>query len=307
MFPYIALILAQAATNAKQYSMKNCGRLAPGPFNSVCINTMRALICLAVSAVIWLVADGKATTPYGHLIIIVAGVGTAFNLFTWILSSRFVSLTLLESVCMMGSLILPLILAPYIFNGERVSLCQWIGCALVVVSVFLFMNKSEKGVKREGTLIGKIVVVTVCAVGLTLTTIFKKLYVLNIESKGLGTVEYFTFINFVTVLSVFAVLFGFYYLKELKKVNADGQGARVELPYKKVWFYVLIAAAALYVFECFAVYSNQLPAAIYLPLSKGLNVACTFIMDVIVFKDKVTVKKIVGLVTVTAAIILVNF
>ena len=32
---YGALLLAQAGTGAKQYAMKNCGRLAPGAFNSV--------------------------------------------------------------------------------------------------------------------------------------------------------------------------------------------------------------------------------------------------------------------------------
>ena len=305
MFPYIALVLAQLGTSGKQYAMKNCGRLTPGPFNSICINAMRALICLAVSAVICLVSGGGTTTPLGYLIIIISGVATAFNLFTWILSSRLVSLTLLESVCMMGSLVLPLILAPYIFNGERVSLWQWIGCALVIVSVFLFMNKSEKGAKREGSLISKIAIVAFCAIALTTTTIFKKLYVINIEANGLGNVEYFTFINFVTVLAVFAILFVIYYARERKRATAENRG--VELPYKKVWAYILIAAAALYLNELFTVYANQLPAAIYLPLSKGLAVGCTFLLDITVFKDKVTLRKLIGLVTVTAAIILVNF
>ena len=94
---YGALILSQLGTSAKQFAMKHCGRLAPGPFNSVCINMARALICLVVSILIWIATDGTTTTPFGHLIIVIAGIGTAFNLFTWILSSRLVSLTLIES------------------------------------------------------------------------------------------------------------------------------------------------------------------------------------------------------------------
>ena len=305
MFPYISLLIAQLGINGKQYSMKKCGRLAPGPFNSVCINTMRAFICLIVSVFIWMIAGGGATTLWGHVIIVISGVGTALNLFTWILSSRFVSLTLLESACMMGSLVLPMILAPYIYDGETVSVCQWIGCLLVIISVFLFANKTEKGVKREGSLLGRIAIVTVCAVGITLATIFKKYYIVHIQEKGLGSAEYFTLINFVTVLGFFAVLFAFYYAKEHKTASAVGEG--VELPYKKVWFFILIAAASLYVNELFTVYANQLDAAIYLPLSKGLNVVCTFIMDLLVFKDKLTVKKMIGIFTVLAAVILVNF
>ena len=305
MFPYISLLIAQLGINGKQYSMKNCGRLAPGPFNSVCINTMRALICLIVSVVIWIIAGGGTTTLFGHVVIVISGVGTALNLFTWILSSRFVSLTLLESACMMGSLVLPMILAPYIYDGETVSVCQWIGCLLVIISVFLFANKTEKGAKREGSLFGRIALVTVCAIGITLATIFKKYYIVHVQEKGLGSAEYFTLIDFVTVLGVFAVLFAFYYSKEQK--NAVAVGKSVELPYKKVWFFIIIAAVSLYVNELFTVYANQLDAAIYLPLSKGLNVVCTFIMDLLIFKDKLTVKKIIGIFTVLAAVILVNF
>jgi hypothetical protein len=108
---YGALLIAQAANSAKQYAMKNCAKCAPGPFNSVCINLVRALICLVVSVIIWLSTGGGTTNALGHAIIIISGVGTAFNLLTWILSSRLVSLALIEALCMIGSLVVPLILA----------------------------------------------------------------------------------------------------------------------------------------------------------------------------------------------------
>lgn len=305
---YGALLLAQLGTSGKQYAMKNCGRLAPGPFNSICINMMRALICLCVSIVIWLISGGGSTNLLGHVIIIISGIGTAFNLFTWILASRIVSLTLIECLSMIGSLLLPMILAPYLYEGDTVSAFQWIGCALVFVSVYLFMNKGEAK-KEESSLWQKIIIVSVCVVGNAVNSIFKKYYTYRIMQQGLGSIEYFTFINFVTVLSVFLVLFGIYYLREKKTLSAssaDGAPVKVELPYKKVWVYVLIAAVSLYLNELFTVYASQLPSAIYYPLSKGLIVGCSFILDVIVFKDKVTLKKLLGLATVIVAIILVN-
>ena len=310
MFPYIALVLAQLGTSGKQYAMKNCGKLAPGPFNSVCINTMRALICLVVSLVIWLIAGGEVTTPFGHLIILLSGIVTAINLFTWILSSRIVSLTLLESLCMIGSLLVPMFLAPVLYNGETVSVLQWIGAALVFVAVFLFMNKEDPSVKKSGTPLQKALILILCAAGITTTTIFKKYYDVHIVKQGLGSAEYFTFINFVTILSVFMVLFAVFYQREKRSLTIDASedaSRKVELPYKKVWIFVLIAAAALYLNELFTVYANELNAAIYMPLSKGFNVACTFAMDIIVFKDKITVKKLIGLVTVIVAIILVTW
>jgi multidrug transporter EmrE-like cation transporter len=305
---YGALLLAQVGTGAKQFAMKNCGRLAPGAFNSICINLARSLICLAVSMSIWLFMDGGTTTVFGHVIIIISGIGTAFHLFSWILSSQLVSLTLIESVSMIGSMVIPLILAPYLYDGDTVSPVQWLGCVLVLVSAFLLMNKENKN-EKEGSVLQRIVIVSICTIGITLASILKKYYAYHITAKGLGSIEYFTFINFVTVLAVFLMLFAVYYTSERKRgavIATVGKGPKVEFPYKRVWGYILVAGVALYVNELFTSYAAGLPTAIYYPLSRGLAVSCTFLLDVIVFKDKVTVRKIIGIFTVMVSIILVN-
>ena len=112
-----------------------------------------------------------------------------------------------------------------------------------------------------------------------------------------------------TVLAVFLVLFAVYYASERKRVAllcAAGERPKVEFPYKNVWVYILIAGVALYVNELFTTYAAQLSSAIFYPLSKGLTVGCTFLLDVIVFKDKVTIKKMIGFFVVVAAIIFIN-
>jgi len=305
---YGALLLAQAGTSTKQFTMKKCGSIAPGAFNSVCINLARALICLAVSTIIWIFTGGGATTLFGHVIIIISGIGTAFNLFTWILSSQLVPLTLIDSVSMIGSMVIPLILAPYLYNGDTVSPIQWLGCALVIVSAFLFMKKGKK-IEKNGSAFQKIAIVATCAISITLASILKKYYTYSIVAKGLGNIEYFTFASFLTVLAVFSVLFAIYYKLERKRALAvctSNERPLVKLPYKRVWVYILIAGVALYVNELFTSYASQLPSAIYYPLSKGLTVGCTFLLDTIVLKDKVTLKKTIGLITVITAIILIN-
>jgi drug/metabolite transporter (DMT)-like permease len=210
---------------------------------------------------------------------------------------------------MLGSLVVPLILAPYLYDGDTVSLIQWIGCALIFASVFLFIDKGKKGETKEGSTLSKIVVVIVCALGITVGSVFKKYYTYHITAKGLGSIEYFTLINFVTVLGVFLILFVIYYAIEKKKavqICPADEKPRVEFPYKKAGLYIIIAAVSLYVAELFTAYAAQLPSAIYYPLTRGLAMVATFILDVIVFKDKVTVKKIIGVITVVVAIILVN-
>jgi multidrug transporter EmrE-like cation transporter len=128
----------------------------------------------------------------------------------------------------------------------------------------------------------------------------------HIQAKALGSVEYFTFINFAVVILTFALLFPIYYSREKSILKANGSEANPELPYKKVWVFVLIAAASLYLNELFTVYANELPAAIYSPLSNGLNIVCTFILDILVFKDKITLKKILGLIVIVAAFVILS-
>lgn len=300
---YGALLLAQVGQTTKQYAMKLCGRRTAGEFNSVCINMARAVICLIVSAVIWLACGGGTTNAFGHFLIIAAGIGTALSLFTWILASAMVPLMLIESVSMIGSLVLPLILAPYLYNGDTVKPVQWVGCALVFLSIFFFMNK-DTGEKKQVSAFKKAVMVIACVASGTVSLMFKKHYTFHITAKGLGGVEYYTFLGFVTVLAVFLILFAVFYSIEKKKL--PGKSARVELPYKKVWIYILLAAIALYVNELFTSYATNLPSAIFYTLSRGLIVLGSFLLDVIAFKDKVTVKKLIGLFIVITAIILVN-
>lgn len=307
---YGALIVAQLGITGKQYAMKKCGSIAPGGFNSVCINLMRSLICLVVSLVIWLVMDANGTSISGNIVIIIAALGTALNLFTWILSSRKVSLLLIENVSMIGSMIVPMLLAPFIYKGEKISAIQWIGCILVFVSVFFFVNKDEG--KKEGTLLSKILLVSACALGACVSSVFRKYYSFYYEEKGIGSNEYFTLLNFVTLAVVYACMFAFYYIgsmKRAKKVAGEdsAEATKLELPYKKIWKYVLLAAAALYVNELFTLYASALPSAIYFPLTRGLIILGSFILDATVFHDKITIKKIMGVVVILTAAVLVNF
>ena len=308
---YGALLIAQIGVMGKQFSMKNCGAKAPGPFNSVCINTMRVAISILVSLVLWLLTGGGGSTVEGNLIAVISGIATALSLFCWILASRLVSMTLIESSITLGTTVVPLILAPYLYNGETPSVIQWIGCALVCVSLYFFMNpapKGEKGAFSLSGIIAAILTVGGAVVGVTVSMVLKKYYTFYITNQSLGTVEYFTLMQFLGALCFFLVLLVPLYFREKSRLvpTEACPSPRVTFPLGRVWHFVLIAAVSLYVNELFTVYASELPSAIFYPLSKGLSILFTFVLDAVAFHDKVTVKKIIGLVTVLVAIVLVN-
>lgn len=298
LFLYGALVLSILGTTGKQFAMKHCGGRAPGLFNSICINAMRAVICLAVSLIIWLVKDGAATNTLGYLCIVAGGVGTAINLLTWILSSRLVSLIFLEAVITVTTMVIPMLLSPVLYNGESASPLQWLGCGMILFSILCFSSPSRE--EKKGSLPAKIAAVGICAASAGLAAIAKKYFSYYVESKGQGSNEYYTMMSFVVILIVFAVMFLFFAAKERKEKG------RVSLPYARVWPFILLAAVMLYVNELFSTYASALPSAIYYPALRGLATVSTFLLDVIAFKDKVTLRKLIGLLLITVAVVVIN-
>ncbi|MBQ9116510.1 MAG: hypothetical protein IJY04_05760 [Clostridia bacterium] len=318
---FVSLLAACGGNAMKQVAMKNCGKRAPGGFNSVCINMLRCLICVAVSLVFWAIAGFGATTLRGHLIIIIYGIGNALSVYAWILASRFIPMALLEIFNTIGGLVVPMILAPYLYNGDSVSLIQWIGCIILFISVFFFIDidlkrrgkspgKTENTVGNSALTVAetsslpkKIAIVFTSAAGTGTAVIFQKYYVLHIESQGLGKIEYMNLMGFAVMVAVFLLLFGFFLIKDRATLIEEG---KVKLPYKAVWMFVVLAAIGLYINQYFSAVASQFPSALYFPLSKGMTILASFLLDLFVYKDKFTVKKGIGILLVLISIVLVN-
>lgn len=315
LLQYGSLLVAQLGTTVKQFSMKKCGAIAPGPFQSVCINTIRVTVCFFVSLMLWLIADGQGSTLTGNLIAVASGVGTALSLFCWILASGLVSLTLLEAVITLATTVAPLVLAPFLYNGETPTLLQWLGCLLICASLCFFMKPAPKKEeqKKRRTLSGAIAAVLIlagAAVGVASAMILKKYYTFHVTEGGLGSAEYFTLIQFAGALGFFALLIVPLYFAEKRRLASTSDemqpAPRVIFPIGRLWPYILMAAVALYVNELFTVYASTLPSALFYLLTKSLTILCTFFMDLFLYRERFTWKRAVGLVLVLAAVVLVN-
>ena len=311
-FSYVAILIANGGNALKQYAMKNCGRRAPGGFNSICINFGRCIICFLVSLVFWLIVGMGGADATGNVVTVLAGIGSAVSLFAWILASGFIPMSLIEIFNTFGSLVFPLILAPYIYNGDSVSLIQWLGCAALVVSVLLFIDlplkkrdEVDKPEPKNSIGLGvKIGIVLASAVGTGAGTLFQKYYVLNTVETGKGSMEYFNMLSFVVMIAFFAL--GFLWYALTKRAEISDENGRILLPYKRVWTFIIMAAVGLYICQYFSGIASKLPSAVYFPLTKGVAIAETVLLDTLVFKDKLTLKRVASLVFVVISVVLVN-
>jgi len=288
----IYLLLAKLAAVVKMIAVKQCGTIASGPRNSIKINLIRSLGSFLVSLLVFLFA-GKQMDPVGLWIAIFAGAACAVQVFVWILTVERTSMSLTEIFCMLGSVVLPLIAAPFLYAGETVSLLQWIGALILVLSVFCFTPRKASGEKLNAV---TVLLLLLCALTNAGVSIAQKLYV----SYSVGSVAFYNLISFAVMAFFFAVLFCAGERKTEQRTGYKDFSA-------KIWFFIVLATVMLYTNQFFQTQaSGYFTSAILYPLSYGIGIPLTFLTDVFVFHEKATKTKLLGVFLAVIAMIFVN-
>ena len=288
---YIFLLLSKIAALIKMIAVKNCGNIAKGAKNSVIINIIRALGCVAVSFAVCLFSGIEKLDTVGTVIAVFAGICNGLSLFSWILAANNASLCTVETFCMTGGVVLPLIVAPFIFAGESVSIFQWIGSALLFAAMFCLTKSSGKRKLSFGTW-GLLITCGLANFGCVLT---KKLF----TEFSKGKTEVFQLYTFAFVLATLFIIFMFFPKKKAEDKPKFSS---------KVIMYIFVAIVMLYLVEYLATLSaGHLDSAIYYPLSYVISMPLTFLADAIIYREKITVNNVVGIVLVTLSGVLINF
>ena len=301
---YIFLLLANFAGISKVIAMKKSGELCPGEYNSDRINTLRSIFCLRVSLFIILITGAKAQSQ-GWWIWLISGICNALLIFLWVVCTQRVGLIYLETFSIIGSTAIPMLLAPLLYEGETVSPLQWIGFACLIIATFvLTFNKPTKHQTQPQTKKPKanlttgiyILLLVVSYVGISIS---QKLYPTLV---GQDYTAFFNLMTFIVVLLSFSVVLIIGKTVKNKPFLPENTSAN-----KKLFIYIFIAAVMIYAYQYFCTLSaSMLPSAIFYPLIKGIAMLLTVLCDVLVFKQKLTLNKIVGLLFVFTAILLIN-
>ena len=297
------LIASRICGTFKIVCVKRCGERASGESNSVKINLARSFGCLIVSLVVWLVAGAGGMNDSGIWISLLSGVSNAFFLFSWVLAAQIISVSLVELLCMIGAVVVPVVLGPFLYEGEVVTAFQWAGTALLTLAVFFFFKRGENAKKLGAREIGIIVLCSVSNVGAQLT---QKLF----TAYGGGGVDVF---NLMTYAVLFIVLGGISLIRKFGENRRKMLESGEETPNnatqftRTVWILIVFATISLYASSFLSTYASTfLPSAVFYPVSYALGMVMTFICDSVIFKEKVTAKRLVGLALVICAIVFNN-
>lgn len=308
---YLYLAISKFCGAAKMAAMKNCGNADDSTGTSVKVNAVRSGIILAVSVIVFAVS--RAATADGVWIAALSGVSNALNMLSWLVCATAVSLCIVETFVMIGSVVFPLALSPLLYAGETVSAAQWAGAGVILAAVVLFCVGRDVKFGKKG-----IVWIAVCTLSSAGCNVTAKLYAVRAGSEY---VAFFNLVTFVIVFAFFAVVAAITVLKNSKKTDSAADSEPVEnsgraeeknpqpreffgLP-KRTYFRIAIAAVGMYATNYFmTLAAGALPSGVLYPLSYGAGFVLTAIMDTVFFKQKLTLPRAVATVLAVVGAVL---
>lgn len=308
---YLYLAISKFCGAAKMAAMKNCGNADDSTGTSVKVNAVRSGIILVVSVIVFAVS--RAATADGVWIAALSGVSNALNMLSWLVCATAVSLCIVETFVMIGSVVFPLALSPLLYAGETVSAAQWAGAGVILAAVVLFCVGRDVKFGKKG-----IVWIAVCTLSSAGCNVTAKLYAVRAGSEY---VAFFNLVTFVIVFAFLAVVAAITVLKNRKKTELAADSEPVEnsgraeekdpqsreffgLP-KRTYFRIAIAAVGMYATNYFmTLAAGALPSGVLYPLSYGAGFVLTAIMDTVFFKQKLTLPRAVATVLAVAGAVL---
>ncbi len=308
---YLYLAISKFCGAAKMAAMKNCGNADDSTGTSVKVNAVRSGIILVVSVIVFAVS--RAATADRVWIAALSGVSNALNMLSWLVCATAVSLCIVETFVMIGSVVFPLALSPLLYAGETVSATQWAGAGVILAAVVLFCVGRDVKFGKKG-----IVWIAVCTLSSAGCNVTAKLYAVRAGSEY---VAFFNLVTFVIVFAFFAVVAAITVLKNRKKTDPAADSELVEdsgraeekdpqpreffgLP-KRTYFRIAIAAVGMYATNYFmTLAAGALPSGVLYPLSYGAGFVLTAIMDTVFFKQKLTLPRAVATVLAVAGAVL---
>lgn len=213
-----------------------------------------------------------------------------------------------ETFGLIGTMVIPLLASPLLYEGERVGVLQWCGtaCVLAATVVLSFNHKKESGSSNENrkkTDITELFLLLCLVLSNAGVSITQKLFV---EKVGAAYLTFFNLLTFGTCGLCFALVLLFKSACQRKK-HADKTVHNSFYIDKKSLLLIVIAALAIYGYQYFgSIASADLGSAIYYPLVCGVSVVLTTLSDTLIFKQKFTRYTLVALIFVFFAIVSTN-
>ncbi len=291
-YAFIGLALFFGLT--KSFCGKKASYLVRNPLDAVAVNTLRMILCFVIGIITSINSFAGITDKGLILSALLCGVSTACFTVSWLFAISTNAYMVVEVFVMCG-IAVPLVLCR-LFYSESISPVQILAIILLIVAVYCMCTYD----KREKIRISPktFALLIFAAVSSGLSDFSQKLYVNTSSSTNISLFNLCTYLFAALVLVVAFFVF---------RANSKKAQKSVITTIKSSFLYILIMAVCLFLHSYFKVCSAKYLDAVFIyPLNQGLAVAFTLIMSVVIFREKINFKGIIGVILALAAAVIIN-
>lgn len=294
---YLFIAIALSAGATKGYCGKRTSGFAEGYKDAVLFNLVRMMFCIIIGLGV-VIAEGsvKNIVPGAPALAITAlsGVATSVFVVSWLVAVKKGSYMMLDVFLMLGTLV-PLLLGKELF-GEEIGFKSWIGFGVLLIAVII-MCSYNNSIKTKITPTSLMLLI---AAGLAngFADFSQKLFVKTVPEAPISVFNFYTYVFSAITLIIFFFIFA---ATDKEKKKAE----RVDL--RTVFGYIAVMSACLFINSYFkTVAALYLDSAKLYPLNQGMALVISLLMSSALFKEKLTVKAIIGVAVAFAGLLIMN-
>lgn len=291
---YILALGAVLMSGVKGFFGKKLSRSTNSSYTAALVSTVRMAFCSLIGVnLIALSGDYVQFSINAKELPIFAlsGLSTALFIIFWLLSVRDETLVLLEAFTSAG-VIVPIALC-FLFLKETVKITELLGVTIIIAAVIIMtLPAKENRVK-----ISKKSFITLTAAGIAcgMCDFSQKLYIAKTPQYKITGFNLYTYLFALFILLV--------YLLISKARNTAKQG---KINAKEIGFIIIIALTT-FIYSYFKTKAAVfLSASILYPLYQGSWLILAVLISAILFKEKLTLKNIIGISLTFIALLIIN-
>ena len=308
MIGFLFLSLAVTVSAIKGVVGKKVSQKVTCNADSLLFSMVRLLLCIIVATAILFIRNaqkGLAVSTSIFLISLLAGFSNVGFIVLWTLAVRKNPYVTVDVAIIVGSII-PSVASAIFIPGYVFSYLKLIGFAFLIAAA-VFMGKYTASTVKKITF-SSIILVVLTGLSEGIFSFSQQLYK-AFGKTDLYTEEVFGFYTYLLSAGILSVLIIFYFIFFIKKEDfvptvkgfAERTGSVVGL--------LFILAAFLYAnsyFQTLATTVGKLDPQILYPVYRGSLLILAMILSRIIFKEKITVNSVIGIICAIAGIVLMN-
>lgn len=297
MLGYLFLSLALICGAVKGYCGKQTSGFVSEYSDALFVNFIRMLFCILIGFGLVCVQGGIPQFAVNQdvlLITVLSGISTSVFVVTWLIAVRSGAYMMLDVFLMLG-VIVPLLLSKALLD-EEIRANQWVGLIILFVAVIIMCSYNNQ--IKEKIRLPYLFLLILCGSASGVSDFSQKLFVRTAVAETVSVYNFYTYVFSAVTLMIF------YLISKVKKTDKDGDGIGAV---RQILGYVLVMSICLFASSFFSTLAaGILPAAKLYPLNRGAALIISSLMSRFLFKEKLTIRCIVGMAFAFVGLIIIN-